>query len=168
MEAFSVLKWRTSALRCAPLTSPVAAASASRVRCWCDHRRNGVDVALLTRLSCLVVLGCCEERSFVFAPSTSVPTLLRRLLTPLSAPKSWARLSRACVWCARGPFPHSRAYDFEMQLPQNLDDLKQHALSIQGVCKHRDDQACMVGRLRVHGCVHLIHMIARCNRHAWF
>ena len=146
----------------------MAAAPTPRVGFWCNHRRNGVDVAPLTRLRCLVVLGCCEERSFVFAPSTSVPTLLRRLLTPLSAPKLSARLSRACVWCARGPFPHPRADDFEMKLPQNLDDLEQHALSIQGVCKHRDDQVCMSGRLRVHGCVHLIHMIARCNRHAWF
>ena len=146
----------------------MAAASASSVRFWCDHRRNGIDVAPRTRLRCLVVLGCCKERSFVFASSTSVPTLLRRLLTPLSALKSCARLSRACVWCARGPFPHPRADDFEMKLPQNLDDLEQHALSIQGVCKHRDDQVCMSGRLRVHGCVHLINMIARYNRHAWF
>ena len=112
LEAFSVLKWRTSALRCAPLTSPVAAASASRVRFWSDHRRNGID--------------------------------------------------------NKGQPLYPRVDDFEMQLPQDLDDLKQHALSIQGVCKHRDDQVCMVGRLRVHGCVHLIHMIARCNRHAWF
>ena len=168
VKAFSVLKWRTSALRCAPLVSPVAAASASRVIFWRNNLRNGIDVALLTRLRCLVVLGSCEECSFVFASSTSVPTLLRRLLTPLSAPKSWARLSRACVWCARGPFPHSGAHDFEMQLPQDLDDLEQHALSFQGVCKHRDDQVCMSGRLRVHGCVHLINMIARYNRHAWF
>ena len=102
------------------------------------------------------------------ASALGLSAKLRRLLTPLSAPKSWARLSRACVWCARGPFPHPRADDFEMKLPQNLDDLEQHALSIQGVCKHRDDQVCMSGRLRVHGCVHLIHMIARCNRHAWF
>ena len=137
----------------------MAAASASSVRFWCDHRRNGIDVAPRTRLRCLIVLCCCKERSFVFASSTSVPTLLRRLLTPLSAPKSWARLNFACVWCARGPFPYSRAYDFEMQPPQNLDDLKQHALSIQGVCKHRDDQVCMSGRLRVHGCVCPIHTI---------
>ena len=40
-----------------------------------------------------------------------------------------------------------------------LDDLKQHALSIQGVCKHRNDQVCMSGRLQVHGCVRPIHAI---------
>ena len=146
----------------------MAAASTPRVRFWCNHRRNGIDVAPLTRLRCLVVLECCEERSFVFAPSISVPTLLRRLLTPLSGLKLSMRLCRACVLCARGQPPHLRIDDFEMQPPQDLDDLEQHALSIQGVCKHRDDQVCMVGRLRVHGCVHLIHMIARCNRHAWF
>ena len=144
------------------------AASASSVRFWCDHRRNGVDVAPRTRLCCLIVLGCCKERSFVFASSTSVPTLLRRLLTPLSGLKSSMRLCRACVLCARGQPPHLRIDDFEMPPPLDLDDLEQHALSIQGVCKHRDDQVCTVGRLRVHGCVHLIHMIARCNRHAWF
>ena len=135
---------------------------------WRNHLRNGIDFALLTRLRCLIVLGYCEERSFVFASSTSVPTLLRRLLTPLSGLKLSVRLCRACVLCARGQFPHPRTDDFEMQLPQNLDDLEQHALSIQGVCKHRDDQVCMSGRLRVHGCVQLINMTARCNRHAWF
>ena len=41
----------------------------------------------------------------------------------------------------------------------DLDDLKQHALSIQGVCKHRNDQVCMSGRLQVHGCVRPIHTI---------
>ena len=41
----------------------------------------------------------------------------------------------------------------------DLDDLKQHALSIQGVCKHRNDQVCMSGRLQVHGCVCPIHTI---------
>ena len=146
----------------------MAAASTPRVRFWCNHRRNGVGVAPLTRLRCLVVLECCEERSFVFAPSTSVPTLLRRLPTPLSALKSCMRLCRACVMCGQGRCPHPRIHDFEMQLPQDLDDLKQHALSIQGVCKHRDDQGRMPGRLRVHGCVQLIHLIACCNRHAWF
>ena len=146
----------------------MAAASASSVRFWCDHRRNGIDVAPRTRLRCLVVLECCEERSFVFASSTSVPTLLHRLLTPLSGLKLSMRLCRACVLCARGQPPHLRIDDFEMQPPQDLDDLEQHALSIQGVCKHRDDQVCMSGRLRVHGCVHLINMIARYSRHAWF
>ena len=132
MEAFSVLKWRTSALRCAPLAIPVADASASRVRFWCDHCRNGIDVALLTLRHCLGVLGCCEERSFVFASSTSVLTLLRRLRTSLSGPKLWARVYRARVL---------------------------HALSIQGVCKHSNDQVCMSGRLQVHGCVRPIHTI---------
>ena len=42
---------------------------------------------------------------------------------------------------------------------RDLDDLKQHALSIQGVCKHRNDQVCMSGRLQVHGCVRPIHTI---------
>ena len=116
------------------------------MRSWCDHRRNGIDIAPLTRLRCLVVLGCCEERSFVFAPSISVPTLLRRLLTPLSGLKLSMRLCRACVLCARGQPPHLRIDDFEMPPPQDLDDLKQHALSIQGVCKHRDDQGRMPGR----------------------
>ena len=146
----------------------MAAAPTPRVRFWCNHRHNGVGVAPLARLRCLVVLECCGEHSFVFAPSTSVPTLLRRLLTPLSGLKLSIRLCRACVLCARGQPPHLRIDDFEMPPPQDLDDLKQHALSIQGVCKHRDDQGRMSGRLRVHGCVHLIHMIACCNRHAWF
>ena len=138
------------------------------MRFRCDNRRNGVDVVPLTRLRCLFVLGCCEERSFVFAPSTSVQTLLRRLLTHLFGLKLSMRLCHARVLYARGQFTHPRIDDFEMPTPQDLDDLEQHALSIQGVCKHRDDQVCMSGRLRVHGCVHLIHMTARCNRHAWF
>ena len=146
----------------------MAAASTPRVRFWCNHRHNGVDVAPLARLRCLVVLECCGERSFVFAPSISVPTLLRRLLTPLSGLKLSMRLCRACVLCARGQPPHLRIDDFEMPPPQDLDDLKQHALSIKGVCKHRDDQGRMPGGLRVHGCVHLVHLIACCNRHAWF
>ena len=36
---------------------------------------------------------------------------------------------------------------------------KQRTLSIQGVCKHRNDQVCMIGRLRVHGCVCPVHTI---------
>ena len=31
--------------------------------------------------------------------------------------------------CGQGRCPHPRIHDFEMQLPQDLDDLKQHALS---------------------------------------
>ena len=56
-------------------------------------------------------------------------------------------------------------YEKPQRVPQDLDDLKQHAawmlyaLSIQGVCKHRNDQVCMSGRLQVHGCVRPIHTI---------
>ena len=69
------------------------------------------------------------------------------------------RRGRACVLGARGQPPHLRIDDFEMQPPQDLDDLKQRALSIQGVCKRRGDQVCMSGRLQVHGCVRVIHTI---------